>query len=117
MVFSPLVLEEVDEAPLTVREFLSSMQNDMTIVQITPEVVRLSNAYIADGIVTQRSLTDSRHVAAATVSGCSMIVSWDFRDIVHFQKIPQYNAVNVANGYNEIRILSPSEVITHKEEV
>jgi hypothetical protein len=28
-----------------------------------------------------------------------MIISWNFKHIVHFQKIPKYNAVNALNGY------------------
>ena len=38
-------------------------------------------------------------------------VSWNFQHIVHFQKIPQYNAVNALHGYNSIAIHSPREVI------
>ena len=51
----------------------------------------------------------------ATVSECELIVSWNFKDIVHFEKIPKYNAVNVLNGYAQIDIYSPLEVIRHEE--
>jgi hypothetical protein len=37
---------------------------------------------------------DTLHVAIASVSGCDLIVSWNFKPIV-FGKIPKYNAVNV----------------------
>ena len=67
-------------------------------------------------IVTQKSVTDAMHVALATVSKCSTIVSWNFRHIVHFDKIPLYNAVNMLNGYPAIAIYSPLEVIDYDEE-
>ena len=52
----------------------------------------------------------------ATVAGCQMIVSWNFRHIVHYQKIALSNAINVVEGYSEIRIHSPMEVISHDGE-
>jgi len=36
--------------------------------------------------------------------------------MVHFDKIPKYNAVNVLNGYGQIGIYSPLEVIQYYEE-
>lgn len=45
-----------------------------------------------------------------------MIVSWNFKHIVHFEKISLYNAINRIHGYREIFINSPSEVITYDEE-
>ncbi len=49
-------------------------------------------------------------------SNCHAIVSWNFRHIVHFQKIPLYNAINLANGYGSIAIHTPQEVILYEEE-
>lgn len=60
--------------------------------------------------------TDALHVALATISGAYMIVSWNFRHIVNYQKIPKYNAVNKLHGYSDIAIYSPLEVIEHEDE-
>ena len=56
------------------------------------------------------------HVAVATVANCDVIVSWNFKHIVHYQKIPLFNAVNVLEGYNSIWIHSPQEVIAYEDE-
>ena len=58
-------------------------------------------------MVPERSLADALHVAMATVSECELIVSWNFKDIVHFEKIPKYNAVNVLNGYGRLTYTLP----------
>lgn len=71
--------------------------------------------YIEKGVVAERSLTDALHVATATISERELIVGRNFKDIVHFEKIPKYNAVNVLNGYAQIDIYSPLEVIRHDE--
>jgi len=41
-------------------------------------------------------------------------VSWNFKHIVHFQKIPLYRAINTIKGYAEINIYSPPEVINYE---
>ncbi len=58
---------------------------------------------------------DALHVALATVSRASLIVSWNFKHIVNFQKIPMYNAVNTLHGYRGISIYSPLEVIEYED--
>ena len=58
-----------------------------------------------------KSLDDALHVAMASVNECQAIVSWNFRDIVNFRKIPMYNTINTLNGYGSIAIYSPLEVI------
>ena len=54
-------------------------------------------------------------MALATVSGCRLIVSWNFKHIVNFQKIPLYNGVNQASGYGPIGIHTPPEVIVDED--
>jgi len=66
--------------------------------------------------VTSKSTADALHVALATVAKCQLIVSWNFKHIVHFQKIPLYRAINTVNGYNEINIYSPPTVINYESE-
>lgn len=55
-------------------------------------------------------------IARATVCGCSIIVSWNFRHIVHFDKIALYNAVNIVEGFSAIRIHTPQEVIVYENQ-
>jgi len=52
----------------------------------------------------------------ATVADVDILVSWNFRHIVHFDKIRQFNAVNLEKGYKTIAIYSPMEVTTYVSE-
>jgi hypothetical protein len=54
-------------------------------------------------------------VALATANRCRLIVSWNFKHIVHFDKIPLYNGVNLINGYDTLSINTPSEVIAYED--
>ena len=40
-----------------------------------------------------------------------MIVSWNFKHMVHYDKIRGFNAVNLREGYGAIAIYSPLEVV------
>lgn len=75
-------------------------------IEITQEVVALRRAYLDAGIVGVKSEDDALHVALATTSGCAMIIIWNFRHIVHCDKIRQYNAINALHGYDEINIFT-----------
>lgn len=85
----------------------------MQRIAVDEEVLSLRNAYIAEGIVTEQSADDAGHVAAATVAGSDLVVSWNFKHIVHFDKIRAYNAVNALHGYRALDIRSPLEVIDY----
>ncbi|UHD16694.1 hypothetical protein [Thiocapsa bogorovii] len=43
-------------------------------------------------------------------------MSWNFKHIVHFDKIPKYNAVNTLNGQGQIGIYSPPEILSYDQE-
>jgi len=44
------------------------------------------------------------------------MVSWNFRHIVHYDKIALYNAINIREGYSPIGIHTPQEVIEYEKE-
>lgn len=113
---SSVVQLELTLAPLEVRQFFNGFIHNAYIADITDAVLSLRDAYLTAKIVGNSYADDALHVALATVSGCAMIVSWNFKHIVHFQKIPLYNAINVLHGYAPIAIYSPLEVIQDENE-
>jgi len=116
LVTSELVRQEIVAGPQVVRRLFEEMLPVADIAMVTTETLQLQQAYLDAGIVSGRFATDALHVALATVSGASMIVSWNFRHIVNFQRIPKYNAVNKLHGYSDIAIYSPLEVVEHEDE-
>ena len=58
------------------------------------------------------STNDAAHIAVATISNVDLVVSWNFKHIVHFEKIGGYEGVNSLLGYRSPRIYSPREVVT-----
>jgi len=114
LITSALVQEEIDPAPTPVRELFNELLRLVDVVEVSENALNLRAAYLETGIVTRQWADDALHVAIATVAGCSLIVSWNFKHIVHFEKIPLYNAVNTLKGYGTIGIFSPLEVIKYE---
>ncbi|MGK7959716.1 type II toxin-antitoxin system VapC family toxin [Crocosphaera sp.] len=114
LVISSVVSREIQPAPEKVKDFFKEMITYAELVEITSSALQLRQGYIDAGVVTNKSMLDALHVALASVSGCSMIVSWNFKHIVHFQKIPLYRAINAVKGYAQIDIYSPLEVINYE---
>ena len=104
------------KAPAHVRELFAEFLPLAEVVDISEESVALTDAYLRAGIVSPRRITDAVHVALATTAHCSIIVSWNFRHIVHFQKAPQYNLVNTLAGHSSIAIWAPPEVVQYEGE-
>ena len=77
-------------------------------------VEMLTDAYLGHKILTQKFKNDMVHIALATVHNADILVSWNFKHIVHFDKIAKFNAVNLEYGYRQLTIHSPREVTTHE---
>jgi len=113
---SALAADEIAEAPAEVRELYDRLLPQAELVAVDDAALALQAAYLAARIVTLKWADDALHVALATVAGADLIVSWNFRHIVHFDKVPMYNSVNRLRGYRELAIHSPSEVIAYEDE-
>lgn len=116
LLLSALVRYELDDAPVHVRRFFNEVAQSSEVHDTPKKAVLLRDSYLRAGIVGPSSLADALHVAHATVLKCKLIVSWNFKHIVHFEKIPRYNKVNGREGYSEIAIHSPQEVIGYAQE-
>jgi len=114
LVTSALVQEELEPAPTEVRRLFEELLDIVDVVEVSEEALSLRDGYLESGIVSTQWADDALHVALATVADCSLIVSWNFKHIVHFEKIPLYNAVNTLRGYSSIGIFSPLEVIQYE---
>lgn len=115
LVVSAAIRDEISGAPPVVRDFFDSVRGGAEEVPVSRRAVALQELYIKAGIVGAKWQTDALHVALATVASCRLIVSWNFKHIVHFDKIAGYNAVNAAHGYGALAIHAPPEVIREND--
>ena len=115
LVVSETVAYELRSAPSEVAALLGAVPEDSyEAVVVDEEVEQLRDAYLSAGVVGRGSLADAEHIASASVAGVDAIVSWNFKHVVHFEKIRGYHSVNIREGYVAVPIHTPMEVInTH----
>ena len=117
LTISQTVLAELDNAPQDVQDVLAKLPPEyVEMIEFSDEITRLRDEYIKAGVLSPSSRSDAEHIASASVSDVDFVVSWNFKHIVHYDKINGYQAVNLLNGYRQIKIYSPREVIENDEE-
>lgn len=118
LVLSETTLLELGDAPPRVREVLTQLPLDsLEMIETSEDMIALRDAYLEAGVLGSSSIRDATHVAAGSVADVDMIVSWNFKHIVHFDKIHGFHAVNLFKGYRMVEIYSPKEVVGHEEEI
>ena len=111
LVVSAITLQELEGAPLAVREVLRSIgTEDLEVIAITEEVGELADRYIESGAVGAAMRADAQHIAAATLADVDVLASWNFRHMVNLTRIRKYSEVNRQMGYPRVDIRSPMEI-------
>ena len=117
ILLSAQTLEELSLAPEPVRRLLKGLAPSMVEeVPLDSNVQQLAQAYIDAGVLGQTWEGDCLHVAAATLAGAELILSWNFKHIVNYNRIRGFNSVNISFGYRSMTILSPLEVVYDQDE-
>ena len=112
-VYSDLTEYELEEAPEKIKtHFLNLDKNSIEFVEITEEINQLAEEYVREKVVGETSMDDCRHIACATINNVDYLVSWNFKHIVNIFRIRGYNSINLKNGYMQLDIRSPKDIIT-----
>lgn len=120
-IFQPLLSDvtaaEIEEAPENVQNVYAELVAlNADILSVSESALELADEYQKRGILLPNFYDDGLHIALATVAQADVLVSWNFRHIVHFDKIRLFNAVNIEFGYRPLQIFSPREVTTYGRE-
>lgn len=110
-VLSEVVAAEINAAPFHVQSLYAELLTFQTeLVGTTEAVLALADQYQSRRILTPKFYADGLHIALATIAEVDVLVSWNFKHIVHWDKIRLFNAVNLEQGYKPLTIYSPREV-------
>lgn len=111
------VIAELNKADEELRLKLLAVikDNDIDILPANDEIQRLADIYVAEGVIPQKYRDDAVHIATAAFYGMDFILSWNFKHIVKRKTIIMTGIINTREGYKQIGIHSPSEVIEYEE--
>ena len=109
---SGLVAQEVADAPPEVQQtFEDTFDRSKDLLPMTSEIEDLAQEYLKAGVVSTKFEDDARHVAICTVHRIAHLVSWNFKHLVNVRRAAGFNAVNLLQGYPQISIVNPKEII------
>lgn len=111
-VVSDITLDELADAPQRVRDNFEALpQNTLEMLIADETVYKLAEKYISEKVISGKFHEDALHIAIATINNVNVLASWNFKHIVNLDRIRQYNAVNLKNGYSLLEIRTPREII------
>ena len=115
---SDVVVYEINKCSREKREILLDYldQIDYNIIETDERTVILAEKFIDLGFLKRKSYDDCRHIAAAILTGCDFIVSWNFKHIVNVKTIRGIRAVTTYEGYKDLMIYPPSALLEEEEE-
>lgn len=116
-ILSEVIAAEIANAPENVQSIYAELVTfNAEILSVKENSLELADQYQTREILSPNYYDDGLHIALATVAQADLLVSWNFRHIVHFDKIRLFNAVNIEFGYKPLQIFSPREVTTYGRE-
>jgi hypothetical protein len=108
-----LVIDEIKDAEVVKRAMMIGLANSFNSKYImnSDAVLRLAKLYVYAGVVSYKRFEDAVVIAAASVKGIDAVVSMELKHISRVWTREKVNAVNAREGYKDILLLSPMEVI------
>lgn len=110
-IISALVQEELADTSPAISEALGVlMQCSPKVIAVTEKAQTLADLYLDRKILSESCRSDALHVALATLEEADVLVSWNYRHILHLTKLRQYITVNLELGLKPLQIRSPRVV-------
>jgi len=115
--YSDLTVAELENAPEKVKRYFQKiLATTSEKVELTASARELASIYIQEKVVGSSSFDDCLHIAIATINKADILVSWNFKHIVNVFRIRGYNSINIREGYQQLDIRSPNEIIRHEDD-
>jgi len=115
---SDIVIAELSDTPdINKRGLLLSSVKEYNPIELIrdEEVDALVKKYMEERIFPERFIDDARHIAVAVVNNIDIVVSWNQDHMVKVQTRFGVNGVNRLEGYKDIDIATPEEILKHDE--
>lgn len=114
---SDVVVYEIKKCSMEKREILLDYLDQIVynIIETDENTVSLAEKFIDFGVLKRKSYDDCRHIAAAVLAGCDIIISWNFKHIVNVKTIEGVKAVTTYEGYKDLMIYPPSALLREEE--
>jgi len=113
VVISDIVTKEIENCDDKKKNILTSYLAAITydLFLLDERSIRIAEQFVDLHIMKEKHIDDCRHIAGAIVSGCDVIVSWNFKHIVNYKTQMGVKAVTALEGYKELLIYTPAALM------
>jgi len=111
LVSSVAVIEELQRGKHPLQKEKLAMIASLPLLEITPRVLDVVDAYIANKVMPGDPRGDALHLALASVAKCDMLLSWNCRHIVNPRKEEHIEALNTKMHLHIPRLFTPFELL------
>jgi len=110
---SDVVLRELNDCEEEKRNKLLNYLKEIQFqtVEITDKTMKLAEKFIDFGVLKKKSFDDCQHIAAAIVSDCDIIISWNFKHIVNVKTIRGVKVITTMEGFKDLLIYQPTALL------
>ena len=85
------------------------------LIVVDDNTSKLAEKIIAEGILKKKNFDDCQHIAAAILSDCDFIVSWNFKHIVNVKTMRGIRVITTLEGYKDLMIYPPAVLLKEEE--
>jgi predicted nucleic acid-binding protein len=79
---------------------------------MSPEIERLADLYLQQGVIPIKSQVDAFHLAIAVVNQMDILLTWNYKHLANVNRKHRIMQVNLANNYlHPLDLVTPLEVI------
>ena len=110
---SAYVLEELEKAqePKKTKMLALIGRYGIKVLEVESEAERLADMYANENVIPVKFIYDGLHIAIATTNDLDYIFSLNFKHINKLKTKNMTTVINMREGYKQIVILSPMEVV------
>ncbi len=85
------------------------------LIAVDDDIVKLAEKIVTNGVLKQKNIDDCQYIAAAILSNCDIIVSWNFKHIVNVKTIRGIKVITTVEGYKDLLIYQPTALLNEEE--
>jgi predicted nucleic acid-binding protein len=110
---SGVVIEELSRCEDDKKQILLDKLDEVMYkeIAITPEISLIADNIIDRKILTQKSILDCQHIAAAVVGECDYLLSWNMKHLCNIYTNDGIRHITMDYGYKEMQIIPPSMLL------
>ena len=85
------------------------------LIAVDDDIAKLAEKIVTKGVLKQKNIDDCQHIAAAILSDCDIIVSWNFKHIVNVKTIRGIKVITTVEGFKDLLIYHPTALLNEED--